>query len=114
MAGLFGRLIPTDLIIEVYFGKEKAYIDELEREKETLIARMEELREEHGGDEGLLAEVMDEKGRISKKTITNHSKEVNKKSSENSEELALLEDYSDLLDRESELKEKIKKCLERP
>ncbi len=108
MAGLFGRLIPTDLIIEVYFGKEKAYIDELEREKETLIARMEELREEHGGDEGLLAEVMDEKGRISKKTITNHLKEVNKKSSENSEELVLLKDYSDLLDRESELKEKIK------
>ncbi len=108
MAGLSGRLITTDLIIEVYFGKEKAHIDEVESEKEALIAKMDELREEHGGEEGFLSEVMDDKGKISKKVITVHLKELNKKPSENREELALLKDYSDLLDRESELKEKIK------
>ena len=108
MAGLAGRLIPIELMIEVYFSKEKADIDELEAEKETVIAKMDELREEHGGEEGLLSEVMDEKGKISKKTLTAHLKEIGKKSSDNKEELSLLKEYSKLLDEEAELKDKIK------
>jgi type I restriction enzyme M protein len=108
MAGLAGRLIPTDLMIDVYFGKEKSEIDGLEAEKEAVTAKMDELREEHGGEEGFLSEVMDEKGKISKKTLAAHMKELSKKSSENKEELELLKEYQKLLDEESDVKEKIK------
>jgi type I restriction enzyme M protein len=64
--GLEGRLIPPTLIIQEYFAREQKAIDDLEAQAETLIASMEELREEHGGEEGLLTNAMDDKGKISK------------------------------------------------
>ncbi len=52
--GLEGTLIPPALIIKEYFTKEQKAIDDLEAQAETLNASMEELREDHGGEDGLL------------------------------------------------------------
>jgi len=46
---LEGRLIPPALIIQEYFAIELKAINDLETKTETLNARMDELREEHGG-----------------------------------------------------------------
>ena len=110
ITGLEGRLIPPLLMIEAYFNEEKTAIDELEVKKETVSARMEELREEYGDDEGLLTEVMDDKGKISKKNPAARIKELGKKTPGNAEEWELLQQYNELMDTESELDGKIKQA----
>lgn len=74
--GLTGRLIPPALMIQEYFGKEQSVIDTLQSQAETLNANMEELREEQGGEDGLLANAMDDKGKISKANLTKAIREV--------------------------------------
>ena len=106
--GLAGRLIPSMLIIDVYFDIEKASIDELEVKRENIEAKMIELQEEHSGDEGLLSEIIDDKGKISKKNLTNRIKELGKKSAENQDEWELLQQYKKLMEEESDFGEKIK------
>ncbi len=101
IAGLEGRLIPPSLIIQTYFEKGQAAINELETKTETVIVKMDELREEHGSDEGLLSEVIDDKQKISKKTLTNRIKELGKKNKDNQEEWDLLQQYKNLIDEES-------------
>ena len=102
-AGLEGRLIPTELIIQVYFEKEQSVIHDLEAKKETVIAKMEELREENGGEEGLLCEVLDDKQKISRKNLQSRMKELGKKNNENREEWEILQQYQKMMDEESEL-----------
>jgi type I restriction enzyme M protein len=108
IAGLEGRLIPPSLMIEVYFAKEKAAIDDLEAKKETVAARVEELREEHSSDEGLLAEVTDDKGKISRKNLAARIKDLKKKTSDNEDEWDMLRHYMKLMDEEAELSDKIR------
>lgn len=67
--GLEGRLIPPALIIQEYFVKEQKAIDDLQVQTETLKAKMDEMREEHGGEDGLLANAIDDKGKISKTNL---------------------------------------------
>src|SRR3954468_3799196 len=50
-------LIPKPLIVARYFAAEQTTIDELAAELEGVTARIGELEEEHGGDEGALAEL---------------------------------------------------------
>jgi type I restriction enzyme M protein len=74
--GLEGRLIPPTLMIQEYFATEQKAIEDLEAQSETLNASMEELRDEHGGEEGLLTNAMDDKGKISKANLAKAIKEV--------------------------------------
>ncbi|OGP66854.1 MAG: type I restriction-modification system subunit M [Deltaproteobacteria bacterium RBG_19FT_COMBO_43_11] len=107
--GLEGRLIPPMLMIEIYFEKEKTSIDELEAKREALKARMEELREEHGDEEGLLAEVLEE-GKLNKKNLAGRIKELGKKTADNNEEWDILQQYKKLMDDESDFAGKIKRA----
>src|SRR5205814_8230707 len=45
-------LVPRPLIVARYFGKEQEAIDKLVADLESINARMTELEEEHGGEEG--------------------------------------------------------------
>lgn len=112
--GLEGRLIPPSLIIQEYFTIEQKAINELERQAESLAAQMNELREEHSGEDGLLANAVDDKGKISKKTLDKAIKELSslfgsKKAAadDNAEETAMLRRYKILLDEETQVKAKI-------
>lgn len=107
LAGLEGRLIPTSLIIKTYFKAEQEALDALQSELEQAGAEMEEMKEEHGGEEGLLESVVNEKGNITKGDLKARMKEI-KGDSEFADELALLEKYSELLDKEAYAKAKIK------
>jgi type I restriction enzyme M protein len=106
--GLEGRLIPPALIIQEYFAKERKAIDEMDAQAETLNANMDELREEHGGEDGLLAEAMDDKQKISKKNLQAAIKEIGKRSTDNSEEYDMLQSYKKIMDEEAETQSKIK------
>ncbi|MCY1722106.1 N-6 DNA methylase [Prolixibacteraceae bacterium Z1-6] len=109
--GLEGRLIPTSLIIQEYFPTEQAAIDSLQTDLEATVAEMDELREENGGEDGLLTEAMDDKLKISKKNLDARIKELGRKDAENAEEWNMLAKYKKLMTKESKLKADIKKAL---
>jgi type I restriction enzyme M protein len=59
--GLEGRLIPPELLIKEYFPTEKKEIEELESKIETITNDINELEEEHGGEEAVLQGVSNKK-----------------------------------------------------
>ncbi|WP_200890817.1 type I restriction-modification system subunit M [Pedobacter lusitanus] len=91
--GLEGRLIPPTLMIQEYFAKEQKVIDDLGTQAETLLAKMEELRDEQGGEDGLLTNAMDDKGKISKTNLAKAIKDVGKRNDDNAEEFDMLAAY---------------------
>jgi type I restriction enzyme M protein len=110
--GLEGRLIPAALIIQEYFADEQKAIEDLEAEVETLKSKQEEIIEEHGCDDGLLADVIDDKGKISKANVIKRIKELTPKkgkvAAEDKDEYDLLETYKWLLEEESDKSSQIK------
>ncbi len=106
--GLEGRLIPTALIIQEYFAIEKKAIDDFEAQAETLNAKMDELREEHGGEDGLLSNAIDDRQKISKKNLQTAIKNLGKRNADNAEEYDMLQSYKKLMDDEAEVQTKIK------
>src|SRR4029453_13437334 len=65
-------LVPKALIVARYFAKEQEVIVQLEAELESLTARMSELEEEHGGEEGVFS-VLD---KVNKANVTARLKEI--------------------------------------
>ena len=106
--GLEGRLIPPALIIQEYFAIEQKAIDDLEAQTETMDARMDELREEHGVEDGLLSNAIDEKQKISKKSLQTAIKELGKRNPDNAEEYDMLQSYKKLMEDEAKVQSKIK------
>ena len=53
---LKAEIIPPALLVNRYFAKEKAEIDALEAKTEELDRQIEELEEEHGGEDGLFGD----------------------------------------------------------
>jgi len=117
--GLEGTLVPPSLLIQEYFPKEKKDIDDLKVQLEELGAKMDEIREDNGGEDGLLAEVIDDKGKISKKSIEQRMKELKPTAKgnnvhvdeDNKDEYEMLELYKSIIDEETNVKAKIKKAL---
>lgn len=109
IGGLEGRMIPPALIIQEYFADEKQAIDTMAAKAEVLHATMEELREEHGGEDGLLNEVMDEKQKINRKSLDQRIKKLGTRTPENAEEYDMLREYKKLMNEEAELQDKMKK-----
>ena len=62
-------LIPLALIVARYFAKEQKAIEQLEAERDAFTRQMEELIEEHGGEDGLLFEAQNEKGKYTKASV---------------------------------------------
>ena len=106
MEGLEGRLIPTGLIIDNYFAEQKSSLDDLNAKLEQLIADVEELKDEYGGEDGLLSEVIEEES-INKSSVTRRVKEI-KDDKDSADELEVLKKLTSLFDREAEIKKDIK------
>jgi len=110
LAGLEGRLIPVSLIIKSYLYQEKEKLDQLQSELEQISSCMEEIKQEHSGEEGLLSEVTNEKGNITKGDLGKRIKEIKAMTNEGKQELELLENYKQLLEKESDIKTRIKEA----
>lgn len=75
-----GALIPREIIEAVYFADELAAINELMEQSEALEAELDEMREEESGDEGLLKDVLNDKGdSIPKANLNKRLKELDAK-----------------------------------
>jgi type I restriction enzyme M protein len=106
LEGLDGRLIPISLTIKTYFAKEQTALDELNATLEQIGVAMDSLKDEHGGEDGLLSEVIDN-DKISKANILKRIKEI-KNSADDADELTALEKYLALFEKETDTKVAIK------
>ena len=75
---LKAEIIPPPLIVARFFAEEKAALDSLEAAVEDVEQRMTELDEEHSGEDGLLAECRNGKGKITAALLKARRKELAK------------------------------------
>jgi type I restriction enzyme M protein len=111
-------LIPKPLIVARYYAKEQAEIDAITVELEVVTARLAELEEEHGGEEGAFSEL----DKVNKAHVAARLKEIaspqlpmgsdppsgTSQSSVDSDELAILKEWLKLSNEEADLKKKLK------
>ena len=96
-------LVPKSLIVARYFAKEQAAIDQIAAELETVTAKLAELEEEHGGDEGAFSELE----KVNKAEIIKRLKEI-KGDKDASEEIAVLNEWLKMSECESDLKKRLR------
>jgi len=73
-----GRLIPKALIIARYFAAGQKAIENLEVDRDAIARQMEEMEEEHGGEEGLMADAKNDRDKITKAGVQKRLKELEK------------------------------------
>lgn len=100
-------LIPSQLIITRYFATERDAIETLEAERDAISRQMEELDEEHGGEEGLLAEAKNDKGKLTKVSVSARLKDI-KNDADAADERKQLNAYLALIEQESIASKKVK------
>ncbi|MFA7416845.1 MAG: type I restriction-modification system subunit M [Rhizobium sp.] len=100
-------LIPASLIVARSFATEQAAIETLEAERDAIGRQMEEMDEEHGGEDGMLAEAKTEKGKLTAKSVKDRLKAI-KGDKELLDERKLLETYAALIDQEAAASKKAK------
>jgi type I restriction enzyme M protein len=100
-------LIPSQLIIARYFAAERDAIEQLEAERDAITRQMEELDEEHGGEDGLLSEAKNDKGKLTKVSVGVRLKDI-KNDADGAEERKQLNAYLTLIEQESAASKKVK------
>ena len=96
------ELIPPALVIACYYAKEQAAIEALEAQVAAFQQQLEEMAEEHGGEEGLLVEACNEKGAITAKSVKERLKAIASDPSDSSHEIDTLEQYLALTEQEAD------------
>ena len=98
-------LVPRQFVIARYFAEEQEAITRLEAELESLSARMSEMEEEHGGEEGVFSGL----DKVNKASVTARLKEI-KGERESKEEADLLREWLKLSGDEADLKKSHKEA----
>ena len=93
-------LIPPVLIVARYFAAEQAAIEQLEAGRDAISRQMEEMDEEYGGEDGLLAEAKNDKGKLTKATVKARLAEI-RHDKDAADERKLLNSYADLIEQEA-------------
>ena len=91
-------LIPANFIIHAYFEKEQDDLNKLEEKMSEYTRQLEELEEEHSGEEGLLENARTDKGKLTKASIKARLKIANDEGDAD-DEIAVLEKAQDILDQ---------------
>ncbi|MFL6335899.1 MAG: N-6 DNA methylase [Pyrinomonadaceae bacterium] len=100
-------LIPRLLVIRRYFAAEQAAIEQLEVDRDAITRRMEELDEEHGGEDGLLADAKNEKGKLTKASVKSRLTDI-RNDEDAGNERQLLKDYLALIEGEAGANRRVK------
>jgi type I restriction enzyme M protein len=107
-------LVPATILITRYFVSEQKAIEAIEAELAMIEQQLEEQKEEQGGEEGLLAEVIEGEGdkqKITAKGLKARLKEIGK-DPEFVDERKALEEYAALLDKQTDAKGRLKAAQE--
>ncbi|RLK51359.1 type I restriction enzyme M protein [Alkalispirillum mobile] len=102
-------LIPPALVIARYFADEQARLDTLQADAETASRELEEFIEEQDGEEDLLSEVKNDKGKVTKTEIPKRLKAL-KGEPEADDEIAALKQCKKLMDNEASAKKAVKEA----
>lgn len=100
-------LIPKALVVQKYLSSEQEALQDLNSELESVQAEIAQYEEEHAGEEGLLCDATNDKGSLTKATLTKYVKD-NKGNSAEKEGLTLANELLKLLEKEADLKKKVK------
>ena len=100
-------LIPPALVVARYFAKEQRAIEQLEAERDAISRQIEELDDEHGGEDGLLADAKNDKGKLTKASAKARLADI-KHDKTAIEERKLLETYVALTEQEATASKKVK------
>jgi len=100
-------LIPESLIVARYFAAETTAIERLEGDRDAVTRQMEELDEEHGGEEGLLGEARTDKGKLTAKSVKERLKAI-EDDEDADDERKMLDCYLALIEQESDAGRKVK------
>ncbi len=103
-------LLPKPLIVARYFAAEQAALEATQAELESLVSQLAELEEEHGGEDGLLFEAQDEKGALTKASVSQRLNAAEEGGADVAEpdEIPLLRKWLELKDSEAALKRALK------
>lgn len=101
------ELIPTDIIANRYFSTELKQIEDLEANRDAISQQIEELEEENSGEDGLLEDSKNDKGKLTAKSVKDRLKVI-KHDREAGDERKLLTVYLELVESESAASKKVK------
>jgi type I restriction enzyme M protein len=107
-------LIPSDILVARFYVAERDAIDDIVRELAEIERQFEELMDEQGGEDGLLAEVVERDGdkrKISTRAVKGRLREI-ATDADFADERQALEDYATLIGRQSSAKSHMKQALE--
>lgn len=96
--GWDGKLIPKAIIEKVYFSKERAQIDEAQRVADETQARLDEMTEEQTGEDGVLADCLNDKDAVDQKQVGAKLKRL-QKTDPQGEDTRILSEYAALSKR---------------
>jgi len=109
-------LIPATLVVARYFAAEQRAVEALEAERDAITRHMEEQDEEHGGEDGLMAEAKTEKGKLTVKSVKDRLKSlqaltIKAEIADAQDEIKALKAYASLLEQEAISSKKAKDAL---
>jgi type I restriction enzyme M protein len=100
-------LVPPALIVASYFAEEQAALEALQAAQEMVARELEELIEEHTGEEGLLQDATDHSGKLTKGGVKDRLKVI-KGEPESGEERDALTRCLELIEAEAEAGRSVK------
>jgi type I restriction enzyme M protein len=105
-------LIPPALIAARYFKTEQTAIEQLVTVRDAISHEMDEMDEEHGGEDGLLAEAKTDKGKLTKISVKTRLTAAEEGGIDVAYpgEIPLLKQYLRLIDEESAASKKVKEA----
>jgi type I restriction enzyme M protein len=98
-------LVPKEILVARYFSEEQIALNDFQSELENLGVQLGELEEEHGGEEGLLAEL----DKINRGNVTRRLRELNDEP-DSVDEKEILKKWLELNNEESAKKKAIKEA----
>lgn len=101
------EIIPPALIVARYYAAEQANIDALQAKQDTATQALESYLEEQGSDDGLLADAMNDKDKITKASVAARAKVAT-----DTDELNALKQASKLFNAEANAKKVLKQAQE--
>lgn len=96
-------LIPKELVINRFLASEYQELLSIETELESVQAEITSFEEEHAGEEGILTDATNDKGSITKTTLTAFIKDIKSNQTEK-DTLKIANELLELINREAQLK----------
>src|ERR1017187_4052882 len=103
-------LIPTTLIVRRYFAADQVVIEQLEADRDAITRQMEELDDEQGTEDGLLADAKNDKGKLTKASVKARIEEI-AKDKDAGDERKMLVQYLALMEEEAAANKKIREVM---